>query len=245
MSKGVRLNSQCKAWGRGCRAAALVLGMLLIAACQPSLKSQLPTGDAALQAINATTQPQPSAATYLLRPGDHVALSVYQEADLSLPDIPIDEAGSVPVPLVGAVAAAGRSTTDVAAEIQRRYGARYLRDPQVTVTLRSSLPRLLSVEGQVARPGQFPVEPGNTLLTAIAMAGSPAQDAKLDEVLVFRNVNGQRLGARFDLTAIRAGRSPDPQVLPGDVVVVGYSSVRGLYRDFLQAAPLLGVFTQF
>ena len=37
----------------------------------------------------------------------------------------------------------------------------------------------------------------------------------------------------------------DPQVLPGDVIVVGYSRVRGAYRDILQAAPLLGVFTQF
>ena len=58
-------------------------------------------------------------------------------------------------------------------------------------------------------------------------------------------INGRRMAARFDLGKIRAGRAPDPQVLAGDVVVVGYSALRGVYRDVLQAAPLLNVFTQF
>jgi len=59
---------------------------------------------------------------------------------------------------------------------------------------------------------------------------------------VFRTVDGQRLGGRFDLTEIRAGRMPDPQLVPGDVVVVGFSSLRGIYRDILQLAPLVGTF---
>jgi polysaccharide export outer membrane protein len=53
------------------------------------------------------------------------------------------------------------------------------------------------------------------------------------------------MAARFDLNKIRAGREPDPLVVAGDVVVVGYSALRGVYRDFLQAAPLLNVFSQF
>ena len=67
-------------------------------------------------------------------------------------------------------------------------------------------------------------------------------DAKLDEVLVFRTVNGERLGGRFDLTEIRSGRMPDPLIFPGDVVVVGFSSLRGIYRDILQVTPLIGTF---
>lgn len=227
------------------RVIAALLGLLVLAGCQPSLRSQLPVGQAAYQSINATAEPAPLPGTYLLRPGDHVAVNVYQEADLSENDLVIDEAGTLSLPLLGSIHAAGRSTTDLAADIQRGYGTRYLRDPKVNVALRETRARTYSVEGQVARPGQFQYEPGSTLLTAIAMAGSPAETAKLDEVLVFRNVNGQRMGGRFDLTAIRAGRSPDPQLLPGDVVVVGFSQVRGVYRDFLQTAPILGLFRVF
>jgi polysaccharide export outer membrane protein len=53
------------------------------------------------------------------------------------------------------------------------------------------------------------------------------------------------MGARFDLTDIRSGTTPDPQILPGDVVVVGFSQVRGIYRDILDAAPLFNIFTRF
>jgi polysaccharide export outer membrane protein len=224
---------------------AALLGALALAACQPSLKSELPIGPAAYQSINATTQPAAQTGPYLLRPGDRISVSVYQEQELNQPEITIDEAGMISLPLVGEVKAAGRSTGDLAAQIQQAYGQRYLRDPQVNVALKEARARTYSVEGEVAKPGQFVFEPGNTLLTAVAVAGSPLREAKLDEVLVFRNVNGQRMGGRFDLTAIRAGREPDPQILPGDVIVVGFSSLRGAYRDILQAAPLLGLFTVF
>lgn len=222
-----------------------IAAMTGLAACQPSLSSRLPVGTDAYRAIGATAQPATVSGTYLLRPGDRIGVSVYQEPELTQPDLAIDEAGMISLPLVGAVHAAGRSVDDVSAGLERAYSARFLRDPHVTVALRQAGVRTLTVEGQVVKPGQFAIEPGTTLLGAIAMAGSPANDAKLNEVLVFRQVNGQRLGGRFDLTEIRSGRMPDPQVLPGDVIVVGYSAVRGTYRDMLQAAPILGLFTQF
>ena len=239
MNWGTRVNRSA------CRLIAALIGLLVLSACQPSLKSQLPAGTAAYQSIDATAQPAPPSGPYLLRSGDHVAVNVYQEAELTQPDLAVDEAGSISLPLIGEVHAAGRSTTDVAADIQHAYGARYLRDPKVNVALRESRARTYAVEGQVGRPGQFPYEPGTTLRSAVAVAGSTAETAKLDEVLVFRTVNGQRMGGRFDLTAIRAGREPDPQVLPGDVVVVGFSQVRGIYRDFLQTLPALSIFRVF
>lgn len=76
----------------------------------------------------------------------------------------------------------------------------------------------------------------------MARAKSPNNVAKLDEVMIFRTVNGQHMGARFDIRQIRAGNAPDPRVLAGDMVVVGYSSTRGVWRDILTAAPLLNVF---
>ena len=63
--------------------------------------------------------------------------------------------------------------------------------------------------------------------------------------MVFRTVNGQRMGAVFDVGQIRVGGASDPQILDGDVIVVGYSSVRGAFRDFLSVTPLLNLFTVF
>ena len=48
-----------------------------------------------------------------------------------------------------------------------------------------------------------------------------------------------------DLSRVRAGRDPDPQILGGDVVVVGFSQAKSIYRDVLLAAPLFNVFTRF
>jgi len=64
-------------------------------------------------------------------------------------------------------------------------------------------------------------------------------------VIVFRTMNGQRMGAVFDARRIRYGYEPDPMILAGDVVVVGFSEVKGAYRDFLQIAPAAAVWRPF
>ena len=225
------------------RALAALLGSLVLAACQPTLNSELPTASAAYEVLEQAT-PQ-EGAPYLIQPGDRVSVSIYQEQELSQPDIFIDQAGKINLPLIGEVQASGRTPAELARAIEQAYGSRYLRNPQASVALRALQPRTFTVEGQVNTPGVFEYQPGFTLLSAMARAGSPSNDARLDEVLVFRTIDGQRAGARFDLTEIRAGRLADPQLLPGDKIVVGYSALRGLWRDILTASPLLAVFTQF
>jgi polysaccharide export outer membrane protein len=224
-----------------CRALAVALAAAALTGCQPALKSDLPVGPAAYESIGATEN-APAVGSYLLRPGDKLAVNIFQEDDLSQKEIQVDEAGMISLPLIGEVPAAGRSSAQLSREIEQAYGARYLRDPQANVVLLTARPRTVSVEGQVVHPGVYQIEQGYTLLSAMALAGSPSVDAKLDEVLVFRTVNGDRLGGRFDLTEIRSGRMADPQLIPGDVVVVGFSTLRGVYRDILQAAPLFGAF---
>ena len=71
------------------------------------------------------------------------------------------------------------------------------------------------------------------------------EGAKLDEILVFRTIDGRRMGARFDLNDIRSGRAEDPQIIGGDTVVVGYSSAKGIWQDFLASAPLFNLFYVF
>ena len=91
----------------------------------------------------------------------------------------------------------------------------------------------------------YDISGSSTLLEAIARAKSPTRVARLDQVVVFRMINGQRAGAVFDLRKIRDGEAPDPQLQGGDIVVVGFSAVKGAFRDFLSAAPLLSLFQIF
>lgn len=220
---------------------AVIVGAFALAACQPSLRSTLPEGPAAYETIGGAVAP--AAGAYTLQPGDKLSVVIFQEQDLSQPQLQVDDAGMISLPLVGELRAAGYTTTQLSRAIEAAYGTRFLREPRASVALLDPRPRTVSVEGQVTRPGVFALQPDYTLLSAMALAGSPGPDAKLDEVLIFRTINGERMGGRFDLTEIRSGRMPDPQLVPGDVVVVGFSSLRGIYRDILQAAPLLGTFS--
>lgn len=215
-----------------------------LAACQPTLNSSLPQGPAAYDVLAVTEKDTVSALT-LLQPRDEISINVFQEPDLSTESAMIDQAGNVSLPLIGEVHAAGYSPAQLAQSVERMYGEAYLRDPHVNIVLVKGAPRVVAVEGEVKDAGVFEVQSGYTLLTALALAGSPVETAKLDEVLVFRQRDGQRLGGRFDLTEIRSGRAPDPFILPGDVIVVGYSSVRGAYLDFLKTAPIIGAFGRY
>lgn len=224
------------------RIAGLV-PVALLAACQPQLHPNLPQGRAAYQELQPALSAQGSA--YLLHSGDVVTVNVFQEPDLKVEEVAIDGSGHLYLPLIGEVQAGGRTQAELSHEIERAYANGYLRSPRVAVIVKQTSSNTVSVEGEVEQPGVYPIQSGATLLTAMALAQSPTRTAKLDQVLVFRTVNGERMGARFDLTDIRSGSTPDPQILPGDVIVVGFSAARGVYRDILDAAPIFNIFTRF
>lgn len=177
---------------------------------------------------------------YRIGPLDELSITVFQEPDLSLEKVPVDAGGNILFPLIGLVEASGKTSREVSASIAQKLAERYLVDPQVLVNVAKSSSQVVTVEGQVTRPGRFEITGQATLLTAIASAQGPTQTARLDEVLVFRTINGERYAARFDLRAIRDGRAEDPLIRGNDIVVVGASSAKGIYRDILIALPGLG-----
>ena len=218
--------------------------VLLLAALGACATDTVPVGPDGAEAYRALTPPATSAAPqiYTLRPGDVVSVNVFGEPELSSDEIALDNAGNIAMPLIGSVEASGLAAAELAAKIEAAYAARFLRDPQVSVTVRQSRAAVVTVEGEVEQPGNFPYEPGSTLLIALAQARSPTETAALKNVLVFRTVEGERMGGRFDVEAIRAGRMPDLALLPGDVIVVGHSARRAAMNNVLRYVPLLGVF---
>lgn len=226
------------------RVTACAVLALSMSGCIRTVSTYLPQNDAAYQAISKGV-PVAVSPDYPLQAGDKIRITVFQEPDLSADQVLVDPAGNISLPLLGQVHAAGLTPASLGTQLQSAYGARYLRNPQVSIGMVEAVERTASVEGEVKQPGIFPVTPQTTLLGMLAQARSPTQTAKLSEVLIFRTVDGQRVGGRFDAAMIRAGRAEDPRILPGDLIVVGYSRVQGGYRDLLQAVPLFSVFTRY
>jgi polysaccharide export outer membrane protein len=176
---------------------------------------------------------------YLIGPFDRIAVSVYQEDDLSVRDVQVDSAGDVVLPLVGRVHVAGQTSAAVGAEVAQALGGRYLVNPQVSVIVQESVSQKVTVEGSVLEPGVYAIQGRTTLLDAVAMAKGTSRVAALNNAVIFREIDGKRFGALFDLRRINTGQAPDPQILGNDTVVIGHSNIKAAWRDVLTAAPLV------
>jgi polysaccharide export outer membrane protein len=181
---------------------------------------------------------------YKIAPLDTLNIEVFKSADLSK-DYQVDLTGNIFLPLIGEVRAAGITARQLQAELVRRLGQNYYESPQVSVGLKASAARQVTVDGAVTSPGMYPVVGPVTLLQTIAMAKGPTEAANPRRIAVFRQVQGQRMAAAFDLTLIRRGQSEDPQIYPGDIVVVDGSSLKAAQKDLLSAIPLLSIFRPF
>ncbi len=183
------------------------------------------------------------AAPYQVGPDDVLRINVFFEPELSTESIKVDRSGQIAVPGIGPMPVEGLTTAELSsqiAELLRNDGL--LRDPRVAVSIVSSATRKVIVTGEVKQSGVYDLRGDATLLEAVAMARDETDVAALDEVVIFRRVNGQRMAARFDIGLIRSGAAEDPRILENDLVVVGNSAARVLWRDIRQAIPLLGLF---
>lgn len=213
---------------------------LICGACG-GMQGPLPVGQQAYAVIPAgadASEPE----EYVIGPLDTVSVTVFQEPDLSAKDVKVDAAGDILLPLAGTVRAAGKTASQLSAEINTKL-SRYLVRPSVTVTA-NSITQKVAIEGSVNQPGVYELKGNSSLLEALAMARSPTDVAALDQVIVFRDVDGQRTGAVFDVRRIRVGLDPDPVIIGGDRIVVGYSAVKGAWRDFL-STPIFNIFRRF
>jgi len=222
--------------------AALVAVLTILAGCAGSRGGPIPY-DVKLAAPDA-----PSVLTleddYKISPLDTLKVSVFQVPDLS-GDFEVDLTGHIALPLVGNVKAVDLTTAQLDAKLTQQLGARYLQNPDVSVGVKSSSSRTVTVDGSVRQPGAIQVNGETTLMRVIAQARGTDENANPRRVAVFRRVQGQQMAAAFDLTSIRRGRSEDPRVYAGDIVVVDGSSVKAAQREILQALPILSIFRPF
>lgn len=222
----------------------VILLALSVAACAG--RSGVLGGDTSIKIVGGGELPLPERADiisanrpYLIGPFDKLVIDVFGIEDLSKKEVQTDASGRISFPLAGVVEAAGKTPAEVEEIIESRLRGAYVRDPQVTVNLKETVSQVITVDGEVKEPGLYPVIGRMTLMRAIATAKGTAEFAKLNDVVIFRTVQGQKLAALYNLKAIRRGAYSDPEVFANDVVVVGDSTARRLFKDALQVVPLL------
>jgi polysaccharide biosynthesis/export protein len=111
--------------------------------------------------------------TYRIRTTDKLSIRIFQEDDLST-ICRVDAKGTVNLPLVGEVRIYGQSLSQAERTIEAAYkDGRFLRKPEVTVTVDEYAPREVSIQGQVKNPGRFelPVESTISVLDLVTKAG--------------------------------------------------------------------------
>ena len=128
-----------------------------------------------------------SDARYLLDSGDQLRVFVYGQPNLSR-IYTVDHSGNIMVPLIGIVRAQRRTTYQLAGAIRAMLGARYVRDPNVTVDIHQNRP--FFILGEVRNPGQYPYVHGMTVETAVAIAGGYTPRADKHRFRVNRRVDG-------------------------------------------------------
>ena len=225
------------------KVAILCLPLLALSACAGTKSLG---GDPSISVVEGNSLPAPDRSDllaetrpYLIGPFDKLQIDVFGIEELSAKEFQTDASGRISFPLAGIIEAAGKTPGEVEIELEERLRTRYVRDPQVTVNLKETVSQVITVDGQVREPGLYPVVGKMTLMRAVATAKGTAEFAKLDDVVIFRTVKGQQLAALYNLTAIRRGNYDDPEVFANDVVVVGDSQARRLFKDALQVVPLL------
>lgn len=216
-----------------------------LAACGGN--SSLGSGSSAVRVAETLPPPDQTAmaldlSNYRIGPFDVIRVEVFGAPELTR-EAEVDAAGNFSLPLAGAVQAAGRTPAEFGDAIGQQLKQRYLKNPQVSVNIVKAKPKTFTVDGAVRQPGNYPIIGKMTLQQAIATAQGADQVANLNNVVVFRTVNSQKMAALFSVKEIRAGKLEDPQIYGNDIVVVGESAARRFFRDFGNAFPALGLFT--
>lgn len=179
-----------------------------------------------------------------LAPLDIITVSVFGAPDLN-GDYQVDFEGKLKMPLIGEVQAAGRTPLGLAGMLEQRYEESYLQNAEVTVLMKEAREQFVTIDGSVAKPGQYPLTGKTTLMQAVALSGGVDEFANLKRVVVFREVDGVRHVAGFNLAEIRDGTFPDPEIMQNDIVIVDGSDLRRDYRDVVRAIPVLTIFRPF
>jgi len=158
--------------------------------------------------------------TYLVQPGDELAVSVWKEPDLT-GDIVVHPDGTFAMPLIGMIRASGRTTSEVQAEIKENL-QKYIPEPIVTIGLKQSVGRRIYVIGQVNAPGSFTVTQPTDVMQALSLAQGMTPYAAGNKIRILRRTGDTQEAIGFRYSDVEKGEKLGQNIVlkNGDVVVV-------------------------
>lgn len=221
-----------------------LVGSLLLLACAgsgakyggaPGLKL-VQTGDLpapGVEDLRASDRP------YRVGPFDKLTIDVFGSADLSNREVQVDASGRITFPLIGTIEVAGKTPGEIGDTMASLFRGRFIKNPQVTVNLKEIVSQTVTIGGEVKKPGVYPIVGRMTLMTAIASAEGWTDISNKGNVVVFRTVGKTEFAAVYNVKAIERGTYSDPEIFANDIVMVGESQSRKIWKDFLGASPLL------
>lgn len=230
------------AWGRMRTITTISFLVLALAGCATPDPIR---SSADLTVVDTQTMPAPARADLvapdrpaLIGPLDTIEVDVFGVPDLTR-EVQVDASGRVAMPLIGTIDARGKTAEELAAAVAAALSGQYVRNPKVTVNIKSSVSQVVAVDGEVVEPGLYPVTNQMTLMRVVSSAKGLTEYARQEDVVILRTVNGRRMAGLYNIAQIRRGAYQDPPIYANDVVIVGDSPQRRLFRDFVSVAPLL------
>ncbi|MDF2368167.1 XrtA/PEP-CTERM system exopolysaccharide export protein [Sneathiella sp.] len=167
-----------------------------------------------------------TAPQYVIGPQDELDVFVWQNPDLSV-TVPVRPDGRISTPLVDDMMAASKTSQELARDIEKSL-AKYVKDPLVTVTVKSfngPYDQQIRIVGQAAEPKAIPYRNDMTVLDAIIAVGGMTEFAAGNRAVIVRNEEGEKksYNVRLDDLIIDGDVSANVPLLPGDILIIPQS----------------------
>jgi polysaccharide export outer membrane protein len=208
------MKSEFSRFGR--LAAVLVQGLVIISAAGCSSYDDAPT-------VQKEAAPQP---VYLIGPGDSLQVFVWGNPDLSA-TVPVRPDGQITLPLVPSLSVAGKTSVDVARQIEEEL-KKYVTRPIVSVMVtnfKGPYSQQIRVLGEAAKPQALQYNNGMTVLDVMIQVGGVTQFAAANRAILVRNEDGKETKYHVRLTDLlnNGDLSANVPMLPGDILVIPQS----------------------
>ena len=147
--------------------------------------------------------------SYKLGSGDVISIRVFGEEDFTREKVRLNDAGTVPFPVLGEIAVLNRTVGEIERLITEKLKDGYLVNPKVTVWIEEYRP--FFINGMVERPGAYPYQPGLTVRRAVSIAGGFKERASPNKMFVVRDKDVSQKPAKVELSS---------EVGPGDTITI-------------------------
>jgi polysaccharide export outer membrane protein len=166
---------------------------------------------------------QVGASDYLIGPGDSVNIIVWRNPEVSM-SVPVRPDGKITTPLVEDLQASGKTSTELARDIEKSLG-KFIQQPVVTVVVTGfvgTFGEQIRVIGQATKPAALPYRRDMSLMDVMIAVGGTTEFAAGNRASLIRTVDGrqQRYNVRLDDLVKDGDISANMQMRPGDVLII-------------------------